>query len=64
MKIKEIQNQVRTNEIHINGIPKDQSHPTKQQARRDNRKTKQIGVQLRRNPEKLELKKEIDENTE
>jgi hypothetical protein len=64
MKIKEIQNQVRTNDVHVNGIPRDHYHPTKQQARRDKRKAKQIGVQLRRNLEKLELKKEIDENTE
>ena len=60
MKIKEIQRQVQTCDIHVNGIPKDHYHPTKQQARRDKRKAKQIGAQLRRNSEKLELEKEID----
>jgi hypothetical protein len=64
MKIKEIQRQVQTQDVHVNGIPKDHYHPTKQQARKDKRKAKQIGVQLRRNSEKLELEKEINDINE
>ncbi len=59
MKIKEIQNQVRTDDIHVDNIPKNQYHPTKQQARKEKRKTKQIGSQLRRNLEKVKLQEEI-----